>query len=253
MSERGSLFRDILSVVQTVAVIGTIGISAYAFLFLDPSRVPTAEATVSEVTDSAITDENGRRLVPVQVAVTFSNPSTRVVHVAGNYWRATGIRYGARPRDLDWVANANENMKHRAPSLAGANYTATGADMLGAGPILGDTRLAPGETVTNTLIFYVPEGAYQAVDIEGVLPFSPSDDFELEWELTADGTMTPHVYRKGENGAERTELAGEELGRLYERRQLFSASWRRHVALRTPEPRAAVARVPAVAPARAAQ
>lgn len=118
---------------------------------------------------------DGSALLAIELEITASNPSTRTVYLLPNYWRATGMRVGARPDAVDWVTFGNQQVASRAPNLVGNNYVVNAANMVAFGSVMPDTSLKPGETVSLTYVFYVRDGEYDMIDVETVVPTASTE------------------------------------------------------------------------------
>lgn len=214
----GGVGRTVNVWAQTLAIIFAGLWGAYTFVYLEitkPAAAPINLSAQVEVREAGVrTSSDGRRLLALELEITASNPSTRTVHVLSNYWRATGMRVGSRSANVDWMQYANQSLASRAPLTLGDDYMVTGASMVAVGSVMPDTALKPGESVSQTYVFYVPDGEFDMIDVETVVPtVSRENVVDITWTVTADGTLTPTTFRL-ENG-QRRQLNDEEVTQAY--------------------------------------
>jgi hypothetical protein len=232
----GGVARAVNYWVQSVAIIFAGLWGAYTFVYLEiarPASAPinlSAQVEVREAGARPVAD--GPALVAIELEITATNPSSRTVYLLHNYWRATGLRVGARDASVDWVAFGNQQVASRAPSLAGDNYVVNSATMVAFGSVMPDTSLKPGESVSLTYVFYVREGEYDLIDVETVVPTASNEgSVDITWTVTPDGNVAPTVYRL--EGGERRQLGEEEVTAAYSDPDLSlqSATSRRQLSL----------------------
>jgi len=202
----GGLVRQINLLVQTLAILVAGAWAAWVFHFqeiLKPAAAPVNLSTqldVSQVgtrTDSA----SGERLLAIELKITASNPSTRTIYILDNFWIARGVDIGPLPSDADWIGYANAETDDRNANFVGRHYAMTDTQAVAFGSIAPDESLKPNESVTHSYVFYVPEDAYDLLEIEALLPtITRRGAFEMAWSLNAEGVVSPAVHRIGEDG-----------------------------------------------------
>lgn len=232
----GGVSRAVNYWVQSLAITFAALWGAYTFVYLEITKPASAPINLSaqvEVREAgARSVANGPALLAIELEITATNPSTRTVHVLNNYWRATGMRVGARDASVDWIAYGNQQVAARAPNLAGNNYVVNAAEMVAFGSVMPDSSLKPGESVSLTYVFYVRDGEYDLIDVETVVPTASNDGgVDITWTVTPDGNVAPTVYRL--DGDERRQLSEEETTAAYDDPDLSlqSATSRRQLSL----------------------
>ena len=204
--------------VQTLAILFAGLWVAYVFIwqeFTKPAAAPINLSAQVEVREAGVrTSSDGRRLLALELEITASNPSPRTVHVLASYWRATGMRVGSRAANVNWLEHANQALASRAPLTLGEGYMVTAANMVAVGSVMPDTSLKPGESVSQTYVFYVPDGEFDMIDVETVVPTASTENaVDIVWTATPDGTLSVTTFRL-QNG-QRQQLTDEQVTAAY--------------------------------------
>jgi hypothetical protein len=234
---RKGLARAVNYWVQTVAIIVAGIWAAYTFIYLEfrkPAAAPTnlsTQITLQELGARQMSAPDGAVLVAVEIEITANNPSSRTVYILPNYWRAMGYRVGQRPPALAWLDAANAGIRDRARAGAGEHYAFASGALVASGSVVPDMELRPGESLSRSYVFYVPQGAYDLIDVETVVPStSRPNGIDLNWRVQADGMVNLEIYRVGEG--ERHALSPSEQGHfLAEDLDLQSAESQRQLSL----------------------
>jgi hypothetical protein len=204
----GGAARTVNLWVQTFAFLlaGIWGIYVFVYQeFSKPATAPINLTTQISVRPAGVrpslTGPDGKPLLAIELEVTATNPSTRIVYILPSYWVAHGINVAPRPLSIDWIPLANDGIRNRAIGAAGEHYGFVRTTLVASGSAIPDTELKPNESVTRSFVFYVPEGAYDLLDVESVLPSaSRNHAMDIDWSLTADGSVQSAVYRLDPQG-----------------------------------------------------
>lgn len=207
----GGAARTVNLWVQTIAFVlaGVWGIYVFVYQeFSKPATAPINLTTQISVRPAGVrpslTGPDGRPLLAIELEVTASNPSTRTVYVLPSYWVAHGINVAPRPASLDWVGLANAGIRDRVIGAAGEHYGFARTTLVASGAAIPDTELKPNESVTRSFVFYVPEGAYDLLDVESVLPSaSENNAVDIDWIVASNGSVQSEVFSLGPDGARR--------------------------------------------------
>jgi hypothetical protein len=70
----------------------------------------------------AASGENKERFEGIELTITATNPSSRVVYLLPNYWLASALTTETRQKSEDWVKDATDRMASKQMSIAGLFY-----------------------------------------------------------------------------------------------------------------------------------
>lgn len=209
--------------VQTLAIVVAGLWGGYVFVFQEftkPASAPinlSTEISIRPAGVNAPLSSNGAPLLAIELGVTVTNPSTRIVYLLSNYWVATGVRIGEQTDDRTWIETANAATEQRRPISGGEHYRLQSGSVVAMGSLAPDTQLKPNESVTRSYVFYVPEGAYDMIDVQSSLPsVSRAEAAQITWTLDAEtGVVSPTVYLL--EGTQRRQLPPEEFNNYSDR------------------------------------
>jgi hypothetical protein len=214
-SEKETLGKTINTWVQTIGIIiaGVWGI--YTFIYKEIWVPKTAPVNVS--LDLSLQKLNQRSIagktsmVPIGVAVTARNPSTREVFLLPTAWVAYGIAISSQKQES---LGEGEIISSTTPQFFVDMYAKTTYRVLvGVGRLFPDISLEPSETATRRLILFVPAETYDEIDVQVVVPTTTRPGkIDLAWNLTKRDTLTPLVYPIGPDG-KRLTTKGSEITR----------------------------------------
>jgi hypothetical protein len=74
-----------------------------------------------------------------------------------------------------------------------SNVDAT--EIVASGALFMDEVLRPGETINRTIIFFVPVGAYDLLEVSTHIPSVAIPGIELQWELDEDLSFKSRLFR----------------------------------------------------------
>jgi hypothetical protein len=181
------------------AIVGAIG-----FYYKDvvlPGVAPinlTTHLTVRKVGG----DEN-KKFAAIELFVTATNPSTRNVYILSNYWEAYGDTVDTPLKETEESKKCVEcaNLDIASKELVkechdwGAHYIVGKSTLVGAGRMLGDYVLAPNESVSRSVIFFVPQGAYDLLDVSLSLDTAAKENVaEIVRTVHPDGATDVKIY-----------------------------------------------------------
>jgi hypothetical protein len=144
-------------------------------------------------------------LVAIEMKVSATNPSSRVVYLLPNMWMARGLKIRPAGKGDDAAFNklvittingggqwpAQLYVKDEQPTN------------VAVGSLFPDKYLKPGETVRRTLIFHILRDQYDLVDVSTYIPTSSeADRFIIEWKMNKDAVPVGDLYRLQEGKRE---------------------------------------------------
>jgi hypothetical protein len=137
-----------------------------------PAQAPvnlTTELTLTETGRAQIA--NNADLEAVELVVTAHNPSPRDVYLLTNYWMAEGIKIGAPKENVDWLQENVDaiNGSHVMPD--GKYYRNDHPVLVASANVFPiETVLHPSESISASYAFFVPQGVYDLVEVDVILP-----------------------------------------------------------------------------------
>ncbi len=187
----------------------------------------TAELSVKEAGLSAA-GNGGKKLEAIELVITARNPSSSTVYLLPNYWAAWGVtvdtpQEGSEKSD-DWLEGATELINNRK-SLALSKHSKTvETTLVSVGPAILDYYLRPNEKVSATIVFHVPQGLYDFVEVTVWLPTTSRENPDrhgepalgIDYKLNSDRTdfIIASVYRITSNGAHGEIISTDPQGSL---------------------------------------
>lgn len=204
--------------VQIIGIIVAAVWGGYTFVYKEikvPQSAPI-NITMNLQLKKVGTGNVKKPLVAVEMHVSATNPSSRKVYLLPGAW----IVYGFK------IAPADENpdsLNKRAGALMSAQegeYVLRHAEVVAsavvaAGSLFPDQVLNPSETLTRTIIFYVPRHEYDRISAVTLMPSAEVDHrFELQWTVDEEtDELVPAMYLIGAGG-KRTPMK-KEKGQMF--------------------------------------
>lgn len=219
MSEtRGPTFGQRLNTwTQTIGIMIAAAWAAYTFIYKEvwvPHSAPVnITVGLQMVKVGTVGQSSQHPLDEVQMTVTATNPSTRTVSLLPSAWLATGLKVSPAAGDeAPFVATLNSILHSSRSGRYVDRYAGSiESSAVAGGQLFEDTTLNPNETLKRTLIFYVPSGRYDEVQVEADMVETGAPNLAaLEWTFH-DKTIDPTLFRLGQGG-ERNELPKDENG-----------------------------------------
>ncbi len=211
-SGRSSKIRDWI---QTFFIGAGIVAGIWQFVFKEiwaPAGAPinlTTEVTVKQAGfKGPVQETSNEQLEAIELTIAARNPSTRDVWLLSNCWYAHGIRISAGKENEDWTNIITAQIKDHAPSYEGAFYEWSKPVAVAAGEVFPEDQLLhPNELIATSLIFYVPQGAYDLMRVHIELPTTPvANSMEVAWTVTPDKGCDSRVYRTKPDGKRGVEI-----------------------------------------------
>ena len=118
---------------------------------------------------------HGKELKAIQVEITALNPSTSTIYLLPNYWAAWGHTTSQPPESEDdsvWVQGAERMLDDRISFHVGKHYRTDASTLVAVGVATTDIYLRPHEKISETRVFYVPEGVYDSLSVVVALPIA---------------------------------------------------------------------------------
>ena len=153
----------------------------------------------------------GAALVAIELDFHATNPSARTVYILSNYWVAIGTRVQPTDSSGNWATTAANEIEQRNPISQGAHYRASGGQVVAWGSLVPDDALRPNESISRSYIFYVPQGAYDMIDVQTALPSAAQSNVaHIGWRL--DGLIVSPTTTVTEAGRTRPATTAELQG-----------------------------------------
>ena len=200
--------------VQVVAlfVAAIWAISTFAWIqFWQPRQVPVNISLNLELqkvpAESVVplpvpTNGNGHPLVAVELSVKATNPSSRTIILLPSAWLARGYRVRPSKARLNLSASAADLVQHNGIRPVEKYAEVVASEAIAGGRLFTDDVLKPSETIARRVVFHVPPGYYDVVEVYTNVPstdrqkigviWRPDGD-TLRWQITRDGVPLPEV------------------------------------------------------------
>jgi hypothetical protein len=203
----------------------------YTFVFKEITNPRSAPVNISmnlQLKKVGAGSSTKANLTAVELNVSATNPSTREIHLLPSAWIAHGVRISATEKSEDDVAKETgaalrQETGHsqeeettealRAKAIRDALQKLTTNTVLkhaakqkgsivAAGLLFTDEGLKPNEKIERTIIFYVPTGEYDLVDVYATMPSEEDVSHTiLQWSLNQeDNALEPLFYSVNKNG-----------------------------------------------------
>jgi hypothetical protein len=203
-TQRASEFRNW---VQMLFVVAGVGVGIWEFVFkeiLVPASAPinlTTELNIKQAGLKGPSDKTKDQFVAIELSVTARNPSSRDVFLLKNCWYALGESIATRRENAAWTANMTKQIDKGAPMNEGAFYTLSDVPVVDAAQALDDEVLHPGEVVSTSMVFFVPQGTFDILRVHVEIPTTAAyDTAEAVWTVTRETGCSSTIYRR-RNGA----------------------------------------------------
>lgn len=193
---------------QSIGIIVAAIWGAYTFIYKEiklPEESPT-NISVNLQLKKASTGKPKTSLIPVEIHVSATNPSSRTIYLLSNYWIAWGYRTepianmdtmdsGAFSGRMDATINAQNGQNFERHSVSSPR------SIIAGGSLFSDDSLNPNETITRTIMFYAPRDKYDSVLAQVNMPsFEAQKGLEMQWKVKADGSVQGTLYVVNKDG-----------------------------------------------------
>ncbi len=200
-----------------------------------PSTAPvnlTTEITLEAAgsrsqSDGQSNSPTANQLEAIQLSVTANNVSSKDIRLLSNYWDAWIGKVSLQPDASDnaWLREANDNQADQATSgqlryaRDGKYYKIEGFERVAWGNVFPTTYLLyPKETVSASVLFYVPKEGYDLVHVEVHIP---TKEKEKNGEKAVDltfivdrGRVKPKYFKVDKNGSRQEVTEKEDIQAL---------------------------------------
>ncbi len=225
MSGKAQSASEIRDWVQAIVVVAGVLAGVWEFVFKEivlPASAPinlSTDINVREAGSKGPNDDKSQsQFEAIELSVTAKNPSTRNVYLLTNCWYAQGetISTSNQPSG-DWAANMTQQIASNAPMNQGAFYGLDKVPVIAAAEVFPeDEVLHPNETISTSMVFFVPQNTFDVVRVHVHLPTTAVyAAAEQVWTVSPVNGCVGHTYRKknGVRGAEITDLLAAYLDR----------------------------------------
>ena len=140
-----------------------------------------------------------QQLIAIELKVVAKNPSVRTVFLLRNFWVAYASNVEARAADDD--ESTDKEVLESVNSTDGAiqmdrHSSLINTKIVASGTLFVDEQLRPGESISRTIVFRIPNGQYDQVEISTHIPTAATGGVELEWLYDSEKVQfTPKLYR----------------------------------------------------------
>jgi hypothetical protein len=212
--------RKINTWVQTVGIFLAAAWGVYTFVYKEIMLPRSAPVNISVNlqlkkigTPTSGPEHKKGSLVAIEMRVSATNPSSREVYLLPSAWIAYGLSVDSVSHSAAFAKNAISSLNsHEASYYEEKHATVSEASVVAVGNLFVDDSLKPNETVTRTLVFHVPPGRYDWLDVQAVMPtVARKTSVGLEWKFDQESGLVPTLYHVNGSG-ERTEMAKSENG-----------------------------------------
>jgi len=217
-SEKQSFGQQLNMWVQTIGIIIAACWAVYTFIYKEitlPESAPVNVTVTVELRKIKLEDvknkDRNKHLIPVEIKAQAKNPTSREVYLLPTAWIASGAK-------IDPLTVAQPILeKTVVASKTQETYIHKHFDFLlpsvvAGGSLFRDTSLKPNETVTRTLIIYMPPDEYDVLEVQtAVATVAKMDAVDLEWRLTENLELEPTLYGLTASG-ERIEMKRDSDG-----------------------------------------
>lgn len=148
----------------------------------------------------ALAARDGQKLVSVELSVKATNPSSRTVFLLPSAWMARGYKVDRVQARNDFPELANRRIAEKSPRPIEKYARVEKSEAIAAGRLFGDNELKPNESISRRIVFHVPLGPYDVVEVYTCVPSSDKPEIgivwrfrndELQWQMTRNGKPIP--------------------------------------------------------------
>ena len=241
--------------VQIAGILIAAAWGVYTFVFkeiITPKAAPVNISMSLQLKKVGTGSSTKANLTAVELNVSATNPSTREIHLLPSAWIAHGVCIAPVEKSESAVAKetsdvlrlkasdspveeTTEALREKAMRNALQTLTTTKTvrkhtveekrSIVGAGLLFTDQGLKPSEKIARTIIFYVPTGEYDLVNVYAAMPSEEDvSGTVLAWKLNEeDSELEPVFYNLNKNG-ETSPIAEDDLYSNKRRRLQWSTA-----------------------------
>jgi len=190
-SEAEPLRKRINTWVQTLGIVFAGVWGAYEFVYKDiylPSTAPvniSLEIGLDKMPNSGShKDDEGDQIVPVQITVSATNPSSRTVQLLPSQFAVFGMDVGkAADGHAGFVKRVTDDLNEQYSGKYQSSSTATKArEFVAGGSLFLDTSLNPEEHLSRTVVVYIDRDIYDKLEVTAQIPSArDTEGFNVKW------------------------------------------------------------------------
>jgi hypothetical protein len=207
--------------VQTIGIIIAAVWGAYTFIYKEimlPKSTPVNISVNLQLkkigTPASQAQARKNALIAVEMQVAAINPSAREVFLLPSAWVVYGVKVVDTFREGNTFAKeAVSSLNSREGIYVEKYATSTTTSVVAIGNLFRDEVLKPNEKATRTLVFHVPPGGFDWLEVQAVMPtMGRKGGATLEWGFDEkNNSLVPVVYRVSASG-ERKEMEKDKAG-----------------------------------------
>jgi len=194
-----SFIHEFSAWVQTIGIIIAAIWGAYTFIFKEIVLPKSAPVNVSvdlqlkriEVRDFKMRREYNKSLVAVEMTVSATNPSSRLVYLQPNIWIASAAIIRKMSKTPNFIQQINDSINKEDLNIKEKHAWSYSPipEPVAVGRLFLNTQLKPNEKITRKIIFHVPRGLYDLIEVEIYVPTVAKKDIaRLEWKFNEKQT-----------------------------------------------------------------
>jgi hypothetical protein len=193
------------SIVQIVGILVAAVWAGYTFVWKEfwvPASAPVNITLKLDLKKSGITS-TGNRLIAIEMRISASNPSSRVIHLIQDGWYVYADKLVVNKDDDDkaFYDHARRSLNSNTETYEDKFVATKRSVLVAAGHAFNDTALKPGETISRTEIFHIPAGEYDILDATVRMPSATdADGIVVEWTVDENWRPHPTPYRASAGG-----------------------------------------------------
>jgi hypothetical protein len=204
---------------QSIGIVVAAIWGAYTFIYKEimlPQESPI-NISVNLQLKKAGTGKPKASLIPVEMRISATNPSSRTIYLLPGYWIAWG--YQTTPKDDNdpsaFYERMAEEMNAQNGQYSERHSASSPRSIVAGGSLFSDDSLSPNETLTRTIMFYAPRDKYDSVLAQINMPsIEAKEGLQVQWRVNKeDSTVEGILYLVNKQG-ERTLAKRDEKGHL---------------------------------------
>lgn len=207
MAESQTKGKTLNTWVQTVFIIvaGLWGI--YAFIYKEmwvPAAAPiniSMNVELKEIGSRPAGNGDESSLSAIEMRVSATNPSTRDVFLLANVWQAIGMKIAPSDPEDGFVQDVNALLKSQREGFVPRHSAVASSSVVATGLLFSDEVLRPKETIARTIVFLVPTGKYDIIEVQSRLPnVAQMNRVKVEWTFNEKEELSPKLFRLNRRG-----------------------------------------------------
>lgn len=193
--------------VQTAGIILAAAWGIYAFTYKEiwipksaPVNITLDMAIEKKGAGACLGNEQGQQFDAIEMKFSAQNPSQKTIFLLPNKFIAYGFNVMANNAEIQEEIPDNRGISY---FLLSKNYTISNRSVVAAGDIIHDFFLKPGEHVKRSVVFFIPKGKYDALEVIARIPTTAREtkEYELKWKYNKNNDDLEysmwHVFPNG--------------------------------------------------------